>query len=236
MPPCDPKLYRSCIHDRLFPDFINNTFPTDFEPISAYPLPPWTPSLGTLTNFDGTADAIAERIPHQINTLKTDNILTIFTDGSLIPEEGGGAAISTPDRIISTPVGPSINLTSFEAELSSLKLAVRHFHAQQLTHPHLTKLAIFNDNKKALQSLHNPIPTSSGQYLVLELKTLIDELAPGTDLELLWIPSHHDLEDHDRADLAAKVAKLSEILEDLPFTPPRKLQVLFRRPVSTTDH
>lgn len=59
--------------------------------------------------------------------------------------------------------------------------------------------------------LHDPIPASSGQYLALELKRIVEDFAPGTELALLWIPSHKDFEEHDRANLAAREAASSDI-------------------------
>lgn len=202
----DKRKYSSCIQKRLFPELLDTNFPQDFETIFPYPTPPWHSSIGETHNLELSRDDTIKIIPSQIEDETNLGSTLIFTDGSVIPETGSGAAAVTEESSLAKSIGPLDEVTPDDAEAVGLALALKIYHTSTDPSGPNHRLAIFSDSQTAINLLHKQPQARSNQYLALHLQNLFKSLDPTPSLHLYWTPSHEDFPLHEKADTEAKLA------------------------------
>ncbi|KAG0151990.1 hypothetical protein CROQUDRAFT_36036, partial [Cronartium quercuum f. sp. fusiforme G11] len=134
-----------------------------------------------------------------------ENTFIFFTDGSVIPEKGEGAAATSMGETIAVPIYPSTLISSVETELIGIILAVYLYIKSKRDKPYMSRLAIFSNNQTVIRKIHNPPFDESNQYLVLFVKNLIElNQLESTAINLYWSPSHEKIDLQEKADKAAK--------------------------------
>lgn len=128
----------------------------------------------------------------------------IFTDGSLIQDGGGAAAVSqTTVRSIGCPSG---NITNNELELLAIALAIAEFKTLISVNPSTPGcLSIFSNSQTALQHIHKPLKPRPMQHLAQTVKMFIKYLGD-TEICFFWVPGHKAIDENEAANKAAKEA------------------------------
>lgn len=186
-----------------FDDFLD-LHHTECETILPYPSAPWEGSIGDICNEELTREDAINAIPHQLEDEKRRGAHVTFTDGSLMGEGGGAAAVS-PVAVRSLGC-PSNNVTNNELELLAIALAIAEFKDFRARNPSTTnQLSIFSDSQIALKHVTEPLKPRPMQHLTRSVKKFITDL---TDVEVkfFWVPGHEDIEENEAADKAAKEA------------------------------
>ena len=144
-----------------------------------------------------------ERIKEQLG-----NHLQIFTDGSVLESGEVGCAFVIPDlkitRRYTLPPGTSI----FTAELYAILMACSTVNDLSNPPPSSTPLgvAVLSDSKSALRALAKGGYKNRGE-LEAEILFLAHQLIlKGTDVFLMWLPSHTGIRGNEMADKEAKKA------------------------------
>lgn len=143
----------------------------------------------------------------------------LFTDGSLIPEEGvGAAALHVPTgRLYPATLGSHAEHTVYEAELVGIRLAAEA--ARLHLKPHQNSFWIFIDNQASIRALSKRFTTSPALALRLAarqaLAALLD-LSPCYSLTLVWCPAHVGIQENEQVDEAAKAATAEGVPQHLP--------------------
>lgn len=145
-----------------------------------------------------------EAIPQQLEDERLRGARIIFTDGSLM-EEGGGAAAVSPTAVRSLGC-PSKHLTNNELELLAIALAVAEFKDFRNRHPSSPgRLSIFSDSQVALKKANEPLRPRPMQHLARLVKRFLHE-PNDTEVKIFWVPGHEAIEENEPADKAAKEA------------------------------
>ncbi|MBW0469146.1 hypothetical protein O181_008861 [Austropuccinia psidii MF-1] len=97
---------------------------TRTETLSPFPIPPWSLQVTDIINLQLTKEQAKKEIIKQIKSELTTNTLVFFTDGSLFPGKGGGAAaiLMNTQTKKSAYVGKDSIITNFETELIAIFL------------------------------------------------------------------------------------------------------------------
>jgi ribonuclease HI len=141
--------------------------------------------------------------------------LKIFTDGSKQTSGHVGCAFTIPSLNISKGFRLNNDVSIFSSELFAIYMALSYVSEFPDLDP---KIAILTDSKSALQALQGE---GGGRGdLVLECRLAIDRLITrGSDVALVWIPSHTGIKGNDAADAAAKAASsLPAVTNDIGYT------------------
>lgn len=183
------KVHISKLHISPTPPWLLNQCNIDYEYSCPY----------TKTNDQLYIATLAKEYIHN----HFDNHLKVFTDGSKLNSDQVGCAFFIPDFNVRRQYRLNNNISIFSAEFFAIYMALSFLN--DLPRP-LTQVVILTDSKSVLESLNNS--SSKNRYdLQLECKILIDQIIKkGTDLTLLWIPSHVGITGNDIVDKEAKSA------------------------------
>ena len=105
---------------------------------------------------------------------------------------------------LSTPVPGSNNTAELQALLEALDYVARH-----KTHHHIRKINLFTDSQLAYDFLHGLSIPKHHQYLLTQIRILIDHLLPHTQIALIKVKGHAGHEGNERADRLAKAGVTS---------------------------
>ena len=135
-------------------------------------------------------------------------LLRIYIDGSGVNGKIEASATCN-QRTISTYVKKLESYTVCYAELygilmaTSLTYTIINIERQ----PGIISAIIYTDNQAVIQKVKDPNKTKSGQHLVQNMVTMIDELRnTGAEIELHWVPAHVSIAGNEKADREAKRA------------------------------
>ena len=105
---------------------------------------------------------------------------------------------------LSTPVPGSNNTAELQALLEALDYVARH-----KTHHHIRKINLFTDSQLAYDFLHGLSIPKHHQYLLTQIRILIDHLLPHIQIALIKVKGHAGHEGNERADRLAKAGVTS---------------------------
>lgn len=139
------------------------------------------------------------------------NSLVIYSDSSLLPDEGVGAAAlhTVTGTQVSVRLGSDLYHTVYEAELVGLTLATRL--AKALTSASMSHLFLLLDNQACILAMASPLVATPGQNLRLLFLTALNALHrsyPNLTVHLCWCPGHVGLDGNEAVDELAKTAVL----------------------------
>lgn len=206
------KSHRSCLHHTLFnPTSVLSDLPEPLERIdlsSGTPITPH-PQLRSMIAPNRTAAELFVR--SQLGPLtKPDPTRALsFSDGSLIPGKGiGAASVHLPSGTLSPAnLGNPSYHTVYEAELVGIRMAAEVATSQR------TRLQrsfwFFIDNQPSIRALTQQLKPTSGLALrqrAVEAFSRLITLIPTASINLVWCPAHVGIEDNEAVDEAAKAA------------------------------
>lgn len=201
-----PKTHKSPLSTLVRPEDFAPLHTSPCETIQPFPAPPWEAPVGELINLELNRIEVKERIPDQVREEEEKGAMVIFTDGSLIEDGGGSAAVSTfESRSVSCSAE---GITNNELEILAIGLAIAQFKENRSTIDEQirpTALAIFSDSQSALKRIHKPLAPTVMQYLAKSLKIFISALGD-VPIRFYWTPGHEGIELNDKADEKAKQA------------------------------
>lgn len=181
--------------------------PHSLETIHPYPEPPWVEPRWVVENVGEARDEVKGRITQQIEEEKTRGACIMFTDGSFLPDIGGGAAISMEGKSAGHAYGPVEGISNYKMETMALMIALVQFKKLTDESPNLfTSLAVFSNSQAALDLMASPLQPKSLQYLARFLLRLHKKIPAHLPVRLYWTPGHEDIYLNKQADAAAKQA------------------------------
>lgn len=187
--------------DMMLPTNMN------IETIQPYPEFPWVEPRWAIENKGEKRDVVKKRIPKQIADEKANGACIIFTDGSFIPEIGGGAAAAMEEGTTSQAYGPMKGISNYETEAMALILGLLKYRTIITDQPSkYASLAIFSDSQAALELLANPVQPKTLQYLAKMLRQAHRTIPTNKHIKLYWTPGHEGIELNEKADQAAREA------------------------------
>lgn len=134
------------------------------------------------------------------------NYLKVYTDGSVLDNGEVGCAFAIPEFNLVRKYKLNEGVSIFTAEMYAILMACSHVN-DNMAIP--MGVAILSDSKSSLQALASE--TGNRPELRMEIQALCHQImVRGTDLVLMWLPSHTGIRGNDLADRAAKAAALSE--------------------------
>ena len=170
-------------------------------------VPPWTERTPTV-DHDYCSESKTQN-PLFVSTIakeriqsKYSNSLQIYTDGSKLEDGSVGCSFCIPSLQISKSykLNPNISITS--AELFAIYMALVFIDDCPRI---FFKIAILSDSKSALQAIENK--SKNRHDMILEIFRLYSSISyKGSELEMVWIPSHCNISGNEQADIAAKQA------------------------------
>lgn len=212
------------MHDYIYDTIASQT--QLLETIHPYPEPPWTEPKWTVENVGCTRDEAKKQVLSQIAEETAQGACVIFTDGSYIPDVGGGAAIATKGKVAGHAYGPIEGISNYEMEAMALMIALVQFkYFTDDPSNTFRSLAIFSDSQAALNLLANPVKPQSLQYLARFLLRSHRKIPVHLAMKLYWTPGHEGIELNEQADEAAKQAAESD---EQPMILPMSLGGLLR--------
>ncbi|KAG0143227.1 hypothetical protein CROQUDRAFT_193597 [Cronartium quercuum f. sp. fusiforme G11] len=142
--------------------------------------------------------------------LRTDpRRTTTFSDGSMLPNQGVGAAAVNPTSgaVSKFKLGKADEHTVYEAEVLALELAA----TQTLQHleNRSTSFWFLVDNQPAILALSQRLRPTTGLRLRRAAQKVLHDLLrlhPYTSIRLVWCPAHVGIDGNEEADTAAKTA------------------------------
>lgn len=177
------------------------------ETIHPYPDPPWLGPRWEVENVGNKRDEVKTRIPEQIKEEKARGACVMVTDGSFIPDVGGGAAMAMEGLTAGHSYGPIEGISNYEMETMALMIALVQFRRIADESPNTYRsLAIFSDSQAALDLMTNPLRPTSLQYLARFLRRSVQRVPANLPIKLFWTPGHEGIELNEKADIAAKKA------------------------------
>lgn len=214
-----PTLWRRTIPiaDFTKPTFDEcNIIPKDVSKIPTNPYPPWImtePNIATSLETNCTK----KENPLYMKTLAEEKIdkdfhshLKIFTDGSKHSDGKVGCAFTIPELNITEKFRLNEGTSIFTAEIYAI-LQACIFLVELQTPP--KSVVILSDSKSALQALQSG--SKNRQEIQAEIHLLCHHIiSQGTDLHLIWIPSHTGIAGNEKADTAAEAAASLPIITD----------------------
>lgn len=207
-----PTKHQDSIHQLIGRSQLLMTDGNKLETILPYPSEPWTEPHTEIENLGLTKDEAVEVVREQITDETNQGSLVIFTDGSYIPEMGGGAAMVSTDTTTNKSFGPEAGISNYEMEAMALSLALNHYIDKIETDstPGNTTMALFSDSQAALHLLNNPPQYAPLQYFSTHLQELLNHITCRHTVKLFWTPGHKDIELNEKADQAAGEAASTE--------------------------
>ena len=207
---------------RHFPLAFKMKFDRFTKP-SRKPLPKITPprtkndQLAFRQDFATTFSTLTGQPTYALGFEPIPNATDAYTDGSC-PNQyqvcvgnpaGWGFTIHQPPgwldawgpvaQNLANPVPGSNNTAELQALLEALDYIARH-----QKHLRITSLNLYTDSQLAFDFLHGLSIPKMHQYLLLQIRTLIDHLLPRLSISLLKIKGHSGQEGNERADILAK--------------------------------
>ncbi|MBW0526181.1 hypothetical protein O181_065896 [Austropuccinia psidii MF-1] len=140
--PLSTKSHPSPISKVLGKEDLLKCHQTKCKTILTLQNPPWAQPISPIKNISLTKEQAKEVLPIQFKNQLKNGTLVFFSDGSLLPQQGGGVA-------------------------SALELTQDHI----TTHSHPKAVALFSENQAALTSAVLPKRNSEAQHLQLKLYT-----------------------------------------------------------------
>eukprot|EP00745_Piridium_sociabile_P027998 TRINITY_DN45052_c0_g2_i10.p1 TRINITY_DN45052_c0_g2~~TRINITY_DN45052_c0_g2_i10.p1 ORF type:complete len:213 (-),score=29.79 TRINITY_DN45052_c0_g2_i10:248-886(-) len=129
--------------------------------------------------------------------------LHIFTDGSVLETEEAGCAVVIPSFSITKRYKLNKGVNSFTAELYAIRMACETVNDMSETPQ---DVVIVTDSLASLKALETG-PTGSRREIQAKILSLADKIIrKGTNLTLMWVPSHSGISGNEMADEAAKAA------------------------------
>ncbi|MBW0510062.1 hypothetical protein O181_049777 [Austropuccinia psidii MF-1] len=122
------------------------------------PMAPWPPILDTPCNLQLTREDAKKQTKSQILKETEKNSIIIFTDGSLIPGQGAGAAVLliNTNKNKSCFIGTANSVSNFEEELIGIQLAADLIQEETTNNTNIKLEAIFSNSQGALIKSTNP--------------------------------------------------------------------------------
>lgn len=178
---------------------------TTCETIFPYPEPPWSEPRWEVMNLGEKRELIKEKIPQQIEEEKTNGTCVIFTDGSYMPDVGGGAAAAFDGGETGQTYGPTEGISNFEMEVMGLVLGFIAFNILITNDSNkFNKIALFSDSQAALDLLTSPLQPKSLQYLAKTLRRAAQTIPDTYPISLYWTPGHEGILLNEKADEEAR--------------------------------
>lgn len=175
------------------------------EVIEPYPDPPWVEPRWTIENMGKKRELVKEQIINQVEEEKIKNACVVFTDGSFIPNRGGGAAMVMEEVIAAHAYGPADGISNCEMESMAIMTALTHFkRLTDINRNRYESLAIFSDSQAALELFSNPMKPKTLQYLARFLRRSYQKIPNNFNISLYWTPGHKNIEMNEKADQEAK--------------------------------
>lgn len=145
----------------------------------------------------------------------------LFSDGSLIPGSGvGAAALHSPSgELHPACLGSSDAHTVYEAELVGIRLAADAARARH--RPFQRCFWFFIDNQATIRALSQRFTTTSALSLRKEARQAIESLltlSPHSSVTLVWCPAHVGIHENEVVDEAAKSATTEGVALRLPLS------------------
>ena len=131
--------------------------------------------------------------------------LHIFTDGSVQENGDTGCACVVPDLKITREYRLNAGVSIFTVELHAILMACLEVHDMP---PAPRGVVILTDSQSSLQALAAGGTTNRGEIQAEILRVAHHIIVKGTDLTLMWLPSHTGIRGNELADAAAKAASL----------------------------
>ncbi|MBW0515027.1 hypothetical protein O181_054742 [Austropuccinia psidii MF-1] len=249
-----PKSHQSPLHKILGRNTLQVQHQTRAENRVPFPIPPWATPICPIKNIHLTKEKAKELIASQVERLIEDGALTFFTDGSLIPGKGGGAAVllANDGTELRTYVGHVNLLTNFDTELIALHLCIDMINTRIENGSNPKGIAIFCDSRTAIESIALPQRSNPSQVLIVKLHNKLKNWNPNCPIRLLWCPGHSNVPQNERVDQLAKEAaqtqqisehtqqtisisklkqhKKYQLMTPPPLTPAKQLQIKFKTP------
>ena len=173
-------------------------------------IPIWTEIFPT-TDYN-YCDVTKTQDPLLVATLANEKInnsylnsLQIYTDGSKLENGDVGCSFCIPSLGITKYYKLNSDVSIMSAELYAIYMALAFIADCPRT---FFKVVILTDSKSALQAIDSL--SKNRQNLIFEiihLNTIISQ--KGTELDMVWIPSHCNISGNEKADKAAKIAAKS---------------------------
>lgn len=202
-----PLRHQSPLHTILNKTDLILPFDKRLETIHPYPDPPWIEQQGIVENVGVDRKDAKERIPRQVEEEIGKRACVMFTDGSFIPEVGGGAAVAMKDLAAAHAYGPKEGISNYEMEVMAIMIALVQFRKLHNDNPgKYEALAIFSDSQAALDLFTKPVQPKTLQYLARFLRKSYSRIPKDIRVSLYWTPGHEDIELNEKADEAAKAA------------------------------
>lgn len=207
-----PVKHQDPIHQLIGRAHLLMTDGVKLETIHPYPSEPWVEPHTTIENIGLTKDEAMPVVIEQVENETDQGSLVIFTDGSFIPEMGGGAAMVTETATDSKAFGPAAGISNYEMEAMALSIALNHYidKIETDTVPLNKTVALFSDSQAALHLLNNPPRQAPIQYFSIHLRELIDHITHQHTIKLFWTPGHKGITLNEKADKAAGAAAETE--------------------------
>lgn len=137
---------------------------------------------------------------------------TFFTDGSLCSGlSGAGIYSAYPELSIAIKLGQHI--TVFQAEVLALTECAYYCLQSKFCG---SKISICSDSQAALKALQSYKISSR---LILECRTLLQELAKTNLVSVVWVPGHSNIDGNENADELAREGSSSEPISTTPCIP-----------------
>ena len=141
---------------------------------------------------------------------KYKNHLHVYTDGSKQSNGDVGCAFNIPYLNIEKGYKLNKGISIFSAELYALYMALTYIKDFPKT---LTQVVLLSDSKSVLESLNNT-KSKNRADLIMECKIIIHQIiCSGTELVLMWIPSHTGIRGNEKVDLLAKQASSKNMID-----------------------
>ncbi|MBW0490729.1 hypothetical protein O181_030444 [Austropuccinia psidii MF-1] len=185
------------------------------------PMAPWLPTLNTPLNLHLMREDAKKQIKSQILEETEKNSIIILTDGSLIPEQGAGAAtlLINTNKNKSCFIGTTDSVSNFEAELIGIQLAADLIQEEITNNTNTKSAAIFSDSQGALIKSTNPYYSSSGQHIYVKTFNKLRKLREKLELTLYWCPGHEEIEGNCKVDELAKAATVNSNIKNRNIIP-----------------
>lgn len=191
---------------------------------------PWRAIPWTAKPFSPSKEIAAQEIR------STPEITRIWSDGSLLPTIGVGAAATylAGDDCLQAlhHLGSDKAHTVFEAELIGIRLAMTLLRSQDLLYASDVEICV--DNQSAVRSILKPADPSPGQSLVLSIHDEYNDLLTwrringhgNQKVTFRWVPGHLNIPGNEVADILAKYAARELACEDLGPQPRSSISAL----------
>ncbi|MBW0518934.1 hypothetical protein O181_058649 [Austropuccinia psidii MF-1] len=191
------------------------------ETIYPKPMAPWLSILDRPCNLQLTREDAKKQTKYQLLKETEKHSIIIFTDGSLIPGQGAGAAalLTNTNRNKSCFIGTTASVSNFEAELMGIQLAADLIEEELTMNENIKSAAIFSDSQGALIKSTNPYYSSSGQHIYVRTFNKLRKLKEKLEITLYWCPGHEEIEGNCKVDELAKEATVNNNIDNQNIIP-----------------